>query len=187
MAITIVETPGSANANSFVTEAEVIAYMATRLNASAWATVTGSTCTEDEKKALVEATRDLSALSYKGERVDSTQALSWPREDCPNPDSPGIDTMGGETLGDYPSDSIPQRVKDATCELAFQYLKAGTSDVAALDATTGIISKTVGPLSTTYAEPHQRPVGLARYPRVMAYIRPLLAAASQGGLTVVRV
>lgn len=180
MAITIVETPGSATANSFVTEPEIIAYMATRLNASSWTSVSGSTCTEDEKKAMIEATRELSALSYKGERVDSTQALSWPREDCPNPDSPGIDSIGGETLGDYPSDEIPQRVKDATCELAFQFIKSGTTDVAAIDPTQGIISKTVDVLSTTWAEPHLRAQGLARYPRVLAYIKPLLSVAANG-------
>ena len=187
MAITIVATAGSGTANSFVTESEVIAYMATRLNNSAWTTVTGSTCTEDEKKALIEATRELSALNYIGERVDGTQALSWPREDAQNPDSPGIDSMGGETLGDFDSDEIPQRVKDATCELAFQFLKQGTADVAALDATIGVLSETVGPLSTTYADPSQRAQGLARFPRVMNYIRPLLKKGATGGLTMVRV
>lgn len=186
MPITIVATPGSATANSFATEAEAIAYMATRLNNSAWTTVTGSSCTEDEKKALIEATRELSALSYIGERVDGTQVLSWPRENAQNPDSPGIDSMGGETLGDFASNIIPQRVKDATCELAFQFIKSGTTDVAALDATIGIISETVGPLSTTYADPAVRAQGLARYPRVLNYIRPLLATSSHGGLSVVR-
>jgi hypothetical protein len=185
MPITIVATPGSATANSFVTEVEIIAYMATRLNASSWTTVTGTTCTENEKKAMVEATRELSALSYIGERVDGTQA-SWPRENAQNPDSPGIDSMGGETLGDFASNIIPQRVKDATCELAFQFIKSGTTDVAALDPTSGVIQKTVDILSTTYADPAVRAQGLARFPRVMNYIRPLLAKTSHGGLVVVR-
>jgi hypothetical protein len=186
VSIAIVATAGSATANSFVTESEVIAYMATRLNNSTWTSVTGSTCTEDEKKALIEATRELSALSYIGERVDGTQVLSWPRENAQNPDSPGIDSMGGETLGDFDSDEIPQRVKDATCELAFQFLKSGTTDLAALDSKIGVISKTIGPISTTYANPAERAQGLARFPRVLNYIRPLLAKASQGGLSVVR-
>jgi hypothetical protein len=185
--ITIVATPGSATANSFVTEAEVIAYMATRLNNSAWTTVTGSDCTEDEKKALIEATRELSALAYIGERVDGTQVLSWPREDAQNPDSPGIDSMGGETLGDYASNIIPDRVKNATCELAFQFLKSGSTDLAALDSKIGVLSKTIGPISTTYTDPDKRAQGLARFPRVMNYIRPLLKKNRTGGLTMVRV
>jgi hypothetical protein len=184
--LVIVATAGSASANSFVTELEAIAYANTRLNRGAWETIDDTECTEDEKRALIEATREISALRFKGERVTSTQVLSWPREDCPNPDSPGIDTVGGETLGDYPSDAIPQRVKDATCELALQFIKAGTTDVAALDPNIGIVQKTTGPLSTTYAEPHQRAQGLARFPRVMALLAPLLDAGRTGGLTVVR-
>lgn len=186
MAVTIDATVGGADANSFVLETEIIAYMNTRLNRTGWATISGSTCTDDEKRGMIEATREISALTYKGERVNSTQALSWPREDCPNPDSPGIDSVGGETLGDYPSDEIPQRVKDATCELAFQFLKAGTTDVASLDADVNKQAKVTGPLSTTFVAPHERKQGLARYPRVMAFLAPLIDAAKTGGLTVVR-
>lgn len=186
MSVTIVPDVGSATANSFASEAEIIAYMNTRLNRTGWTTISGTTCTDDEKRAMIEATREISALRFAGERVDGTQALSWPREDCPNPDAPGIDTVGGETLGDYPSDEIPQRVKDATCELAFQFLKAGTTDLAALDADIGKLSKTTDVLSTTFAEPHQRAQGLARLPRVMELLRPLLDAGATGGLTVVR-
>lgn len=176
MAVTIVATVGSASANSFVTLAEADTYIEGRLNASTWTSAT----TDNKNRSLVEATRDLSALSYKGDRVNATQALSWPRENAPDPDHPGIDSVGGSTLGDFASNIIPQRVKDATCELAFQFIKAGTTDVAALDPTQGIISKTVDVLSTTYAEPHERARGLARYPRVMAYIKPLLSVAANG-------
>lgn len=181
MSVEIVATVGAATANSFITADEMSAYCDGRLNASTW------TEADEQLAALVEATRDISLLRFQGERVNSTQALSWPREDCPNPDSPGIDTVGGETLGDYPSDEIPQRVKDATCELALQYLKAGTTDIAALESTIGIVEKTVGALSTTYAQPHERAQGLARFPRVMAYLAPLLDRGKTGGLEVVRV
>lgn len=173
MAITIVATVGSASANSFVTEAEQIAYMAARLNASSWTTVTGSTLEETEKAALVEATREISARDFKGQRVDSTQALSFPRDWCPNPDSP---------VGDYYDTTvIPQRIKDATSELAFQFLKAGTSDIAGEDANQNIISRTVDVLSTEYSDPHSRTKGLARFPRVWQWIKPLLASS---GITV---
>lgn len=179
MALTIVATAGAANANSFVTADEMTTYCEGRLNASAWS------ATDAQLPALVEATRDLSALRYIGTRVTGTQALSWPRADAVNPDSPAIDTVSGDTLTDYAEDEIPQRVKDATCELALQYLKAGTSDVAALDPTISVIRKQVDVLVTEYARPHERAQGLARYPRVMALVAPLLSA-SQGGLDVVR-
>lgn len=165
MAITITATAGSASANSFVTEAEVIAYMAARLNASTWDTVTGVDCTETEKAALVEATRELSNRNWKGLRVDDTQALSFPRQYCPNPDS---------SIGDwYATTVIPQRIKDACCELAFQFVKAGTTDVAAEDSKWGVSSQTVDVIGTSY-EAHMRSRGLARYPRIMALISPLL-------------
>ena len=168
MSLTITATAGSASANSFVTEAEVVGYMATRLNASAWTTVTGTTCTEDEKKALIEATREISVLAGRawiGRRADAVQALAWPRYMAPNPDSPTASYFGGT--------EIPQRVKDATCELAFQFLKAGTSDLAAGDATIGIRTKTIDVISTTYLDTVDRPDGLARFPRVLGYIAPL--------------
>lgn len=168
MAITIVATVGSASANSFVTEAEQIAYMATRLNASSWTTLTGATCTETEKAAMVEATRELSAMRWLGARVDSTQALSWPRAWVHNPDSP---TAAWDY---YSTTAIPQRIKDATMELAFQFLKAGTTDIAAVDGNAGVIEKTVDVITTRWAE-WARPQGFgARFPSVQRFILPLL-------------
>ena len=178
MALTIVATAGSASANSFVTEAEQISYMATRLNASTWTTVTGATCTETEKAAMIEATRELSALRWLGYRTDDTQILSWPRQDVLNPDSPSELDLDDET--------IPQRVKDATAELAFQFLKAGTTDVAALDPNAHVAVKTVDVLTTEYVPVWARKTGLARYPSVLRYLRGLLAPTSGNALTVVR-
>ena len=171
MAITIVATVGSATANSYVTEVEQIAYMAARLNASSWTSITGSTCTETEKAAMVEATRELTWLTWQGARTDSTQVLAWPRAWVSNPDSPNF------AWNYYVSNIIPLRIKDATCELAFQFIKAGTTDIAALDPNLGVIDKKVSVLSTTY-QPWQRPTGLARFPSVMRLVRPLLEAAS---------
>jgi len=169
VAITIVATAGSATANSFCTEAEAITYVATRLNASAWTTASGSTCTEDEKKALCEATREISALFFLGTRATDTQALAWPRLYAPEPDNPNSDY--------YEDTEIPQRVKDAAAELAFQFLKAGTTDIAALDANLGVVENTIDVLTKRY-QPYQRPTGLARFPSVMRFLAPLLATTA---------
>jgi hypothetical protein len=169
----ITATVGSASANSFATEDEFDAYLETRLNV-------GTYTAANKQKALIEATRDLTLLSYIGERVDSTQALAWPRADAPNPDSPAIDTVYGDELSDFAEDVIPQRVKDATCELALEYLKAGTTDIASLDSTNNIQSETVGPISTSYFKPTERAQALARFPRVVNYVRPLLKGSSSG-------
>ena len=172
MALTIVATAGSASANSYVTEAEVIAYVASRLNPTDWITTSGATCTETEKTALIEATRDLSTLAWLGWRTDDTQALAWPREDVANPDS--------STGFDYATTIVPQRVKDATCELAVQFIKAGTTDIANESASDGVIRKTVDVLTTEWAAPGMRARGLNRYRSVMRFLRPLLA--SSGGM-----
>lgn len=169
MSLTIIATAGAPDANSFVTEAEQIAYMAARLNASAWTTTSGSTLTEDEKKALIEATRELSAMRWQGRRVTGTQALSWPRQWAPDPDSP---------IQDYfDSTALPQRVKDACCELAFQFINAGTTDVAAMDSATAVKRKKVGPLETEY-DTFSRPQGARRFPRVWHLIQPLLMSGA---------
>jgi len=169
MSITIVATPGSASANSFCLESEAIAYMATRLNASAWTTVEGDTCTDDEQKAIVEASRALSAMEWIGRRSTTTQVLSWPRWNAVNPDSP-VGFL-------YLTTEIPQRVKDATCELAFQFLNAGTTDIASLDPALGVIEKRIDVITTRW-DIHQRPQGLSRFPSVMRFLKPLLVARS---------
>jgi hypothetical protein len=163
-------TVGGASANSYVTIAEADAYLVARLNAGAWET----DATADEKiRAVIEATRELDRLSWQGRRASTTQALAWPRYWVVDPDSPSAFNVD--------STIIPQRVKDATCELALEFLRAGTTDLAALDPTTGVIEKTVDVLTTRYAEPGMRPTGLARYPRILRDIQPFLAGSSVQG------
>lgn len=162
MAVTVDATVGGASSNSFVTVAEADAYLEARLNSAAW---TGDTA---KKQAVIEATRELNRLDWAGQRVDTTQALSWPRDEVEDPDSP--------TLGEYVDNTIvPLRVKEATYELALEFLRAGTTDLAALPATTGVIEKTVDVLTTRYADPSQQAQGLLRYPRVWTLISPYLA------------
>lgn len=166
MTITIDATVGGASANSFVTEVEQIAYMATRLNASTWTTVSGSTCTDTEKQAMVEATRELSAMNWRGTRAETTQLLSWPRWDVPDPDSPSGFL--------YSSTVIPQRIKDATCELAFQFLKSGTEDLASSDPNAGVVESTVDVITTRWESSSSKPQGLQRFTRIQRWIGPLL-------------
>lgn len=180
MAVTVVETVGSASANSFVSVAEADAYLEARLNSSAW------TGTEPKKIAVIEATRELTRLMWVGSRTDTTQALSWPRTYAIDPDVPAPSLLGDIAELYFDDDVIPQRVKDATCELALEFLKAGTSDLAAQDAKQNVIQKTIGPISTTYSEPYQRARGLARFPRVLELIAPLLDPTATGGLEMVR-
>ena len=173
MALTIVETVGSASANSFVSEAEADAYLEARPNSSTW---TGTTA---KQQALISATRQLSMLSWQGTRVDSTQALAWPRQWVIDADAP----WGNQY---FSTTAIPTWLKDATCELAFEVLRAGTTDIFALPSTEGVIEKTVDVLTTRYAEPFAQKQGLQRYPLVWQLIRPYLATSSGPQVATVR-
>lgn len=173
MAVTIDETVGGASANSYVTLAEADTFMESRLNASTWET---DATTDNQNRALVEATRQITLLIWDGRRVDDTQALSWPRQLARDPDDPNYDY--------FSSTVVPQRVKDATMELAFQYIKAGTTDIAALDTTAGIKRKKVDVLETEYFDSYQRPQGLSRYPSVMQHINCLLIGTGPARRTV---
>lgn len=174
MAITLDSTPGGASANSFVSEAEVIDYAATRLNVVGFA---GPTLTETEKAAVCEATREISMRRYRGTRATEAQALTFPQWNLVNPDSPNGFL--------YDTNVIPQRVKDACCELSFEFVKAGTSDIAAYDTKLNIIREKVDVLETEYANPITRAQGLRRYPRVWTLLSPLFASSS-GQTTIVR-
>jgi hypothetical protein len=167
MAITVDATVGGAAANSFASLDEFGAYVDGRLNSAAFTDANPNT----QNQALVEATRTLSHLGWKGERVTGTQALAWPRQWALDPDSPIADY--------YATTVVPQRVKDATCELALAFLKAGTTDVAALDPTRNVKRKKTDVIETEYFEPQQRALGLALYPEVVRYIAPLLASSSK--------
>lgn len=165
MAVTIDATSGGASSNSYVTLVEAQAYMDTRLNGSAW----DSASTDSQNRALVEATRELTVMRFIGLKATNTQALQWPRSFAENPDAPwpGLQWFG--------TTEIPQRVKDAACEIAFQFLNLGTTDLAALDPTLNTQTKKVDVLETTYFAPGQRAQGINRFPRAVKLIRPLLA------------
>lgn len=238
MAITIIAIPGASNSNSFCNELEFIAYAATRLNVPAGTTVSGSTCSETEKAALIEAQRELTNLPWEAQRTIDGQALAWPQRYCLNPDAPAVTgisdiaqlyfedglpvTAGAFVVGkgytivsvgttDFTligagastigvqftatgvgagtgtaalTASVPTRVKHAQIELALEFVRAGTTDLAANDPNEGVIEETVGPLTTRWSE-YARQTGLARFPRVVAYIAPMLATTA-GSLEVAR-
>lgn len=170
MAITLDTTVGGAATNSYVSVATATTYLEARLNSSAWT----AAAIEDQKAALVEAFRELNLFEFAGSRVTSTQAAQWPRQWAINPDAPWYDY--------FSLTAIPQRLQDAQCEYALEFLRAGTTDVAALPSSDGIIQKTVDVLTTIWADPYARAKGTARYPRILALLRPLFAV--QGDVTV---
>lgn len=131
---TIVATAGSSSANSYVTDAEADTYFDERLQASEW---TGESDDDVKARALIQATNRLDEERYRGEKVSTGQALKWPRAYV-------YDEDGYE----YATDSIPQIVKDATCELALSLLvaNAASTDAAANTGLEGFKRVKIGPI-----------------------------------------
>jgi hypothetical protein len=186
MPVTIDATVGGPNANSYVTVADADAYLNARLNAGAWTDATA----DNRARALIEAQRSLTPLPWAGSRATDEQALAWPRLYVANPDAPRpLDITGRENILRayivyYDDDVVPQRVKDAQCELALEFLKAGSTDLAVADGNANVIRKKVDVLETQWADPQNRTVtGLAKYTRAMSLILPLFGP---GGNRVVR-
>lgn len=175
MAVEIKATAGASDANSYVTEDEMSAYCERR-GQPVW---TGA---DSQLWALSTATDDLTLLNWLGARSTATQALAWPRDYVVDPDKLGVGdnlvvrVLNRRTPEMFDPEIVPQRIKDATCELALQYL-LGNVNAGTPDANVAVVEKTVGPLTTKYdVTQNAHRVGWSRFPRVLNYIRPLLDA-----------
>ncbi len=101
-------TSGGESSNSYATRAEADAYFADRLYCSQW---TGAT-NANKDAALITATRRIDEETFLGSKVTATQALKWPRVDVYDEDGIPFDT-----------ESIPERIKQATYIAALELLK----------------------------------------------------------------
>jgi hypothetical protein len=159
---------GRADANSYADVADGGAYHDGHLYASAW-----TTATPDRKAAaLVMATRLIdSQYQFNGSRTSASQALQWPRAECPDPDK-GLVRLSAllpivSNFVDY--DTVPAAIVQATCEMARELLIADRTAAAAgegLDsvatahathATTGTASDSTSS-TTKYSKTDTRPI-----------------------------
>jgi len=180
---TLVETIGSASANTFGTQAEADTYFDNRLNVSDW---TGAD-SDDKDRALLQAAIEMCLMAWKGTRVDSTQALCWPRDEVVNPDLPWASQEPQDSYY-YETTEMPDRIKHSQFELALEMLKAGTTDILARDSLLDVKRKKTDVLETEYFEAYKRArTILEKYPRVYKFIGPLLdSTATAGALDIIR-
>ena len=127
--MTLIATPKATNANSFATVAEADAYHDTRLHNAEWSAASDA----DKTKALIQATRILDAMTWKGARTTTTQALKFPRF--------GLYTDDGIVID---SDTIPEFIVNAVSELAWLLI---IGDTTRESGTKGFKSIGVGPIS----------------------------------------
>lgn len=101
-------TVGGADTNSYVTLNEAASYFESRAHAEAWED-------EDEQdKVLVTASQAIDwYTSWKGQRVNGTQAMCWPRV--------GVLNKVGEL---YSESVVPKDVKTAVYEMALASLES---------------------------------------------------------------
>jgi hypothetical protein len=111
MALVLIKEDGTgkSDANAYANAADGDSYFEGHLYATAW---TGASAGQKDA-ALVMASRVIDAeYQFQGRRVNESQAMQWPRSDCPDPDR----------SGDLASDKVPAAVVKATCELAKELL-----------------------------------------------------------------
>ena len=172
MALTLIKETGAglANANAYADVADGDAYHDGHLYATAW---TGAT-TPNKTAALVMATRLLDTeYQFGGVRAVMTQALQWPRLNCPSPDDE-------DALAD---DVVPKAVVQATCELARELLIA---DRTASPAGEGLKYYNNAGVQTGYDKTDTRPIIPAVVQALLAKYGALIKAKS-GAVRLVRV
>lgn len=138
MALIVEDGTGKADAESYISVSDASAYHSARGNTT-WATMSST-----EMEQAIRRATDYMQQAYRGRwqgfRVTTTQALDWPRQWVPFSDA--------GSLVYYANNEIPKEVKNACAELAW---KAAAGELAP-DIEPRVISESVGPISTQYAD-----------------------------------
>ena len=156
MALTLIKEDGTGkvDANAYANAADGDAYHDGHLYASAWTAAT----TASKEAALVFATRLIdSQYQFGGSRANETQALQWPRVNCPDPDKPSVPALTSLLLADpfVSANAVPRAVIQATCEMARELLVV---DRTAAPAGEGLKYQNAGTTQTGYDKKDTRPV-----------------------------
>lgn len=123
--------------NSYVSLLEANAYFDNKLDVAAWVDAGDS----QKEQALVTATRTLDVLEWKGTVRAEDQLLAFPREGSYFDPSRGKEVVFSTTL--------PQRLVDATYELAYHLL----NNDGLLDDVGSVKSVSVGSISVNEIRP----------------------------------
>lgn len=130
MAFTFDSTISGTSANSYLSVTEANDYFGGRFGADAWDSFTDT----QKKQLLSTATKKLDAAKFGGQKKVRTQALQWPRIMLIDQDGYSLDGV------------VPQKLKEATCEMAYWIWSEGDrilSDTEILQ----VDSYNVGPIN----------------------------------------
>lgn len=164
MAIVVEDGTGKSDAEAYISVADADTYFSKR-GFALWATLT-----TDQKEESLRRGTDFMSQQYRerwaGIRKTTTQALDWPRYEVPRRD-----------VGDYYETTVvPTEVKNACAELAYR----ASSETLAPDLGVPVTSKTVGPISITYATG-------ARQTKVYRAVENMLAPLLKASGSMIRV
>lgn len=165
MAAVIDATLSGASSNSYVTLAEANAYFETVPNSSTW-----DDKTDDQKnRSIISATRWIDSLNFYGDRCDTSQALSWPRNNY------HVDRI------ELTCSEIPTEIKYATYELA-RALANDTDAITGNTGTTGLYDEVkLGELQVKYNKQSQATGTVNNVFDVYPWLQSYLGAYTLGG------
>jgi len=165
VAAVIDATLSGASSNSYVTLAEADAYFETVPNSSTW-----DDKTDDQKnRSIISATRWIDSLNFYGDRCDTSQALSWPRNNY------HIDRV------ELTCSEIPADIKYATYELA-RALINDTDAITGNTGTTGLYDEVkLGELQVKYNKQSQATGTVNNVFDVYPWLQSYLGAYTLGG------
>lgn len=162
MAFVVEDGTGKTDANSYLSVEDADAYHESVTRSADWSSAALAT----KHNALIVATQYLDARyggKWRGFRWLAEQSLSWPRSMAYDDDGYAHD-----------DDALPQRLKDATAELALRVVLG--DELLGPVTSPGQVTEesvTVGPISESKSYAGGRPYGTV-YPKVAALVRPLI-------------
>ena len=147
---TLNATPKSTSANSYATLAEAGTYMETVRPTDEVSWLKESEPTRE--RLLMLATRIIdNHFIFSGHKTDSNQALQWPRN------SVLVDgTFSTNNLQFFDANTVPQVVKNATSQLAFELV---ANDVLASADGEGLESVSVGDINVSFDKEDRNSTG----------------------------
>lgn len=168
MALTVEDGSIVAGADSYISLATADAYWTEHGSPTSWTDATDA----EKEAALRYATQWVDGkFSWKGNVKDNEQVLDWPRYNVYDDE--------GRLVS---ADSIPEKVQEATAEMANNHIDAAVNVALARGGAT--TRETVGPITVEYldwANPE------TDYPYVKRLLQPYAGSGGVGHLTVTRV
>lgn len=154
MALIVEDGTGKSDAQTYASVSQLQTYATGRR-----ASLPNSTL--DREALLLKAMDAMQGLDYVGSRATKSQALDWPRRGV------RIDSF------EYASTEIPKQLLDAQCALAIEAQTTDLLPTIGANAAGAVISRTVGPITTTYAD-SGRASNRPTVEKAKAHLRPLL-------------